>query len=812
MNTLVQDIRYAARQLGKRPGFTAVAVLTIALGLGANTAIFSVIGGVLLRPLPYQQPERVVNLWNSYVGGNARLSEPELVEYRREIDSFEGLGAYTPIEADLTGGPGAEKVAAARVTVNLIDVLGAHPVLGRTFTAREGEPGRDRVAIIGYGLWQRRFGGDASVIGAPLRVNQRDRRTIVGVMPPEFALPVDFQKATTTELWVPLPLDPDHLHQRGRRSMLAVARLGPGATVEGANAELDVLTRRWVEQGVTDLEQFSAFIAPVKDEVVGRIRPVLLVLLGAAGFVLLIACTNVANLFLARTDERHRELALRKALGAQGGRIVRQLLTESVLLAVIGGAMGLLLAYMGVEALVALDPASVPRLGEVVMDARVLAFAGAATLVTGLIFGAVPAIRAFGSDLSMPLKEYRPGPDSGRSGPGSRRALVVIEVALAVVLVIGAGLMIRSLWELRQIELGFDPENVLTMRLSLTAADYPESDDVVAFYRRLVDRVEGLPRVRSAGAAAVLPLANSIADWDISIEGQPDPPGTTTWARLQVVTPGYFETMGLTLLRGRFLRVSDGPGAVPAVVINEALAETHWPERGAIGKRLRLSGGDNTWFTIVGILRNVRHNTVVRAPAPQMYFPHAQLPLSLGGAVNAMTLTAKTTSDPLAVVSAVRGVVRSLDPNLPVSAIQTVEHVVDAAFSERRFLMLLLVTFAGLALVLGAVGIYGVTAYMVSRRRREVGIRMVLGAPAGEMLAMVLRQSAAHALAGVGLGLVAAFALTRVMSSLLYEVSATDPLVFAGVALLLTAVALLASYIPARRAARVDPVTALRHE
>lgn len=811
METLFQDLRYAARSLRKSPGFAAVAVLTLAIGIGANTAIFSVVSSVLLRPLPYGEPDRVVMVWNSFSDRDQMsLSAPELMDYRQGIRSLEELAAYRQTDVNLTGDAEPERLSAARVTANLFDALGTEAMNGRTFTAEEDVSGRDDVVALSHGLWRRRFGGEPSIVGSTIRVDGR-LRTVVGVMPASFRLPVDYETEDATQLWVPLALNPDDLGGRGFHNLQGVGRLRPGATIEQANAELEVLTRRWIEEGIEDLEDFTAFAVPVQKEVVGDVRHALLVFFGAVGFVLLIACVNVANLLLVRGDTRQKEMALRVALGAGRRRIVRQILTESVLLAIGGGLLGLFLALLGVKVLVALDPASIPRVDQVALDGRVLAFTGLVALLTGILFGAIPAFRASRPDLVARLKEGGRSSVLGRSGHRLRSALVIAEIALSVVLVIGAGLMVRSFWELQRIELGLNPESVLTLRLSLPAADYPEATDIVAFYRLLLEQVETLPDVRSAGAAVAVPLASTIGDWGIDIEGRSESMEDRFFGHLQVVTPDYFEAMGMTRIRGRFVEETDRTDGLPSVVISEAMAERYWPSEIAIGKRFRIGGRDGPWFTVVGVVGDVRHNAVVEEALPVMYFPHAQLPLVLGGVSN-MALVIKTASDPLAATERVREAIRSMDPNLPVSEIRTMEQIVDTAFSEARFSTLLLGIFAGVALLLGAVGIYGVIAYMVNRRTNEIGIRMALGARTGDVRWLVVRQGAVLALIGIALGLGTALAMTRTLSSLLYEVSTTDPATFVGVALLLGAVALLASYLPARRATRVDAMAALRAE
>lgn len=814
MYQLFAAFRHALRQLLRRPGFAVVAVATLALGIGANTAIFSVVNTVLLRPLPYAQPERVVAVWNSFDGReDYSLSAPELIDYRREIRSFEHLAAYEVTEANLTGDGPPERLSIALVTANLFSALGVDAAVGRTFVADEDVPGRDDVVVLGHGLWQRRFGGDPSVVGRTMRLDGRSRR-VVGVMPSTFRLPHDFEAENATQLWVPLALDLDDLGGRGYHGLDAVARLRPGASLAEANAELRVVAQRWVDEGITDIEDFTTFAVPVEEEVVGEVRPALLVLFGAVGFILLIACANVANLLLVRGDERQKEIAVRAALGSGRRRIIGQLLAESILLAVLGGALGLILGYLGMEALVALDPPSIPRTSELGLDARVLAFTAVASLLTALLFGMVPALQASRPNLTLPLKEGAGGGTVNRRRQHFRRGLVIGEVALSVVLVVGAGLMIRSFWELRQIELGFRPESVLTMQLTLPAADYSETAGVTAFYRQLTERVDALPGVASAGAAALLPLLHTVGDWGIDIEGRVEEPDENLVGYPQIVTPGYFETMGVRRVGGRFLAETDRADAVPVAVISRTMAETYWPGETAIGKRFRISREENDgpWFTVAGVAGDVRRNAVADEPLPTMYFPHAQFALAVGSTTAAMTLVLETASDPLAMVDAVREVVRSMDPILPISGVRSMEQVVNAALAEPRFIMLLLAIFAGVALTLGAIGIYGVVGYAVNRRTHEIGIRMALGAASGDVRRLVVGQGAMLAAIGVVLGSALALATTRALTGLLYGVSPADPATYVAVALLLGLVAVFASYVPARRATKIDPMRALRTE
>jgi putative ABC transport system permease protein len=811
VDTLVQDLRYALRQLFRKPAFTVVAVLTLALGIGANTAMFTLVNSVLLRDLPYAEPDRVVAVWNAFAGQErVPLSAPELIDYREGIGSLEELAAYRSTEVNLTGTSEPERLPAGRVTANLFGALGVQPVIGRTFLAEEDVSGRDGVAVLGHDLWQRRFGADPAILESTIIIDGHPR-AVVGVMPPSFRLPSDYGADVATQLWVPLALDLDDPGGRGLHNLRAVARLAPDAGLEAVNAELGMLTAHWVAEGIEPIEDFTAFALPIRDEVVGDVRPALLILFGAVGLVLLITCANVANLLLTRADERRKELVVRAALGAGRGRIARQLLVESLVLAGVGAVAGVAVGHGALQGLLALEPAALPRLDGVAMNGTVLGFTACLSVVAGLLFGLGPAMRSARSSVVSPLGMA--GGGEWHAGTRLQRLLVVGQVALAVVVVIGAGLLARSFGELRSVPLGFDPEGVLTASVTLPTADYPGPAEMVAFYRELVERAAELPEVRAAGATARLPLAQPAGDWGIDIEGRPRAPGEQVNGYLQVVTPGYFESMRVDLVRGRLPDPADRIDTAPSVVVNERFAERHWPGEDPIGQRIRIRWeGDNPWFTVVGVVRDVRHNALGEPPRHEMYFPHAQLALALGGTTGAMTLIVRTGSDPLAVAGAVREAVRSIDPNLAISRIRTMREVVNEALVEPRFSTVLLTAFGMIALLLGTVGVYGVISYAVSRRTREIGIRMALGARIEDVLGLVLRQSLGLTLAGVVLGIIAAFALTRLLAGLLYGVSANDPLTFVAIPVLVALVALLAAYVPARRAARVPPVVALRSE
>jgi putative ABC transport system permease protein len=816
METFVRDIRFAFRTLAKTPAFAAISALTLGLGIGANTAIFSVVNSVLLSPLPYSEPERIVmvcNRWQRFE--KTWLSNPEYLDYRDQCSSFEEVAAWTTTNANLTGGHEPERVSVGVLTASLFPVLGVEPVLGRPFSEEEDLPGKDQVAVLSYGLWQRRFGGDPAVIGNTIELDGRSR-TVLGIMPARFKLPLDFGEDGPTDLWIPLAMDPGSVDrtERGSHYLYSAARLAPGASTEQATAELEALTTRFTEEGLYPVEmRFETFALPVTEEIVGGVRPALLLLLGAVGFLLLIACANVANLLLTRAEARLREMAVRTAIGASRTRILRQLLTESIVLSFIGGAVGLAFAFAGSQTLLAWNPASIPRVTEVTLNLPVLFLALLLSLLTGVLFGLAPAFQVSKLELTTTLKEGGQATTAGSRRQLFRRAVVVVELALAVVLLIGAGLMLRSFWNLLDIDTGFQSRNVLTLRLSLPQSDYPESEDIVSFYEELLDRVRALPGVEHAGAARALPLIGTIGDWGLRIEGRPSTRGNHPKGDWQVVSPGYFEAMGMKQVKGRFLTLEDRTDTLQVALINETMVSRYWPDEDPLGQRIRMgSGTDQPWITVVGVVGDVTHNGIDVEIKEKFYRPHAQFHRSVGFAPRAMTLVVKTTADPVGLVSLIRREVGAIDPNIPLATIRTMDDVLAASVSEPRFTALLLGVFATVALVLAVVGIYGVIAYSVSRWSHEIGIRMALGARRSQVLTLILQQGFALSAVGLALGIVLALGVTRLMAGLLYGVGTTDIASFTLVPAGLMFTALLASYIPARRAARVDPVAALRME
>jgi predicted permease len=815
MDTLLLDLKTAWRGLRRSPGFTTAALLTLALGIGATSAVFSVVRAVLLAPLPYAEPDRRVLIWSQWVGFDKTwLSSQEVADYRAQSRTMTAVSAWTTTRQNLTGDGDPIRVGVGLVTANTFDVLGASPILGRAIRPEEDVPQGPPVAVLGYRLWQARYGGDPAIVGRKILLNDVAVE-IVGVMPEGFRLPTDFTEdaAEPTELWRAIQFDMANL-ERGSHGYYGAAVLAPGQTAATATEELRALTRRWTEEGLYPAAmRFTAFAVPVDQEIRGGVRPALWILTGAVVFLLLIACTNVANLLLVRGDARLRELALRNAIGAAPGRIVRQLITESLLLAVSGALIGLAVAAAGLRTLVWLDPTSLPPLAPVALDGTVMLFTLVLAVATTLLFGLLPALRASGLNLTDALREGSQQATVGGGRQRLRAALVVAEVALAVILVVGAGLMVRTLSALGRIDLGFNPDRVLTLRVSLPAARYDTPDRVVGFYRELTARLRDLPGVDAAGVVRVLPLATTIGDYGLDVEGYEERPGANAKGDWQIVSDGAFEAMGTRLIRGRWFTPTDTSASQPVAVVNETLARTYFKDGAAVGGRIRVGNMKNPWTVVVGIVADERHNGVTGLVKEKFYIPHSQWHVATGGnLIRDAFVVVRTTGAPMTAAPAVRGEVRALDPSLPIANVRPMTDVVAASLATPRLTGFLLGAFAVIALLLAAVGIYGVLAYLVSRRTHEIGIRLAIGADRGHVLRMVLGQG--MTLAGIGLaaGVVGAIGLTRLMTSILYEVTPADPWTYVAVATGLLAVAALASAIPALRAARVDPVTALRIE
>jgi predicted permease len=810
-----QDIRHGIARLVRDRGFAAITIITLALGIGANTAVFSLVKAALLSPLPYGDADRLTAIWGADRAEATHLSLREVYTYPRESQSFVDIAGYQEYDASFTGGAEPELIRGGSATPNLFEVTRAHAMLGRTFSPADTAGGTSDVIVISHGLWQRRFGGAADIIGRSIQVNGR-ARTIIGVMPASFRLPNDYASIRPTEAWVPEVVDPANLGAWGSRSYSGLARLKDEVTPAAATSELSVVASRWVKAGYVrarpdgTLGGLARRVIPAQDFITGQVRGALMILFGSVAFVLLIACANVANLQLARADLRRREVAVRTALGAGRGQIVSQLLTESVLLSIAGAAAGLAVAWAGLQIVVTLRPANLPRLDETTLDGTVLLFTVVLAVITGLLFGLLPALQLSRPDVTNALKDGGRTGTAGRSRQLARRSLVVLQLASSVVLALAAGLLIRSLVELNRVDLGFNPSNVLTAQLQVPATSYPQSADVVRFYRQAVERMAQIPGVRAAGAVRVLPLARTIGDWSIKIEGRPYVPEENPNGDYQAVTPGYFQAMGLKLVRGRFLTDGDREDTMPAVVINDTMAARYWPNEDAVGRQFMMGTDDKPWLTIVGIVGTVRHNAVVEEPRAEMYVAHAQLPAHIGSTPRGMTVVLKTDSNPLALAGQVRDAVRSIDRNLPVSDIRTMEQVTATALSQPRFVTFLLALFAGTALTLAAIGIYGTISLLVAERTQEMGIRLALGANRPAILKLVLGQGMLLTGIGLSIGVAGATILMRALSGLIYGVGTLDPLTFVAVPALLCAVALLACFLPARRAASVDPITTLR--
>ncbi len=813
---MFQDLRYGVRMLFKHPGFTLVAVLTLSLGIGANTAVFSVVNAVLLRPLPYQNPDRMVVIWGNFLKLNIeqmRAKAAEYVDYRNQTQSFETMAAYHTADFNFTSGQQPERIVGANVTANLFPMLGVTAAQGRLLSEKETQPSQNNVVVVSHKFWQQRLGGEANVIGRDIRLNDQTY-VVVGVMPAGFEFPhPSFNFAEPAEFWTPLAFTADQIAERQRPYYLNVlGLLKPNVALEQARTEMTALGQRFEQQhrgyrGPNDADGgWRITIVPLQEQIVGKSRRALLVLFAAVGLVLLIACANAANLFLMRANVRQKELAVRAALGASRLRLIRQLLTESLLIAGLGGLFGLASAWWGVKALLALSPDNLPRLQEINVDGRVLLFTLGLSLLTGLIFGVAPALQASKLNLQHSLKEG--GATATQGHHWLRNMLVVSEMAIALLLMIGAGLLLHSFLRLQRVNPGIDADHLLSAEIALPATRYTEPAKTAAFYQELLRKVESLPGVNSVSLSTIQPLSGFALNDPFSIEGRPFDSNNATWAGWQQVTPNYFRTLGIPLVAGREFSEHDNADSLRVAIINESLARRYFSGENPIGKRLTLGSPrpDNPWKTIVGVVKDIPHRSLESVAEPDWYLPYLQQPR------REMFLMVRSSVDPASLTAAIRNQVLAIDRDQPVTAIQTMNEVIASTTAPRRFNALLLGIFAAVALTLAAVGIFSVMSYSVTQRTQEIGVRMALGARANDVVGLIVRQGMTLAMVGIAGGIIASIAATRTMTSLLYGVTAFDLATFAIISLFLATVALLACYLPARRAARIDPMAALRHE
>jgi putative ABC transport system permease protein len=806
LHSVVSDCGYGLRQFRKNPSFITVAVLTLAMAIGANTAVFSVVNAVLLRPLPYPDSGRLVQIWSTNPNSNRWgmwTAYPRFEDWHRENTVFEQMVTERTWVISIKGSDHPESLSGVITSSQLLQLLRVQPMLGRGFLPEEDQPGHDHVIILSYGLWQRRFGTDRNIIGRTVDVDEQ-HYTVIGVMAPDFRFPPDLPLSRQVDAWLPPGADPSR-SDRGSNNYYTFARLKPGVTVAQAQTEMDAINHGLAEKYAAD-RGLGVKVVGWQRQVGSEVRPALLILLGAISLVLLIACANVANLLLARGAMRQQEAALRQALGAGRIRLIRQFLTESVLLAIFGGVSGLLLGYEALDLFIRLAP-DIPRLNETTIDLRVLIFSAVLTLGTGLIFGIAPALQGYKADVQDSLKESGSRSTIGSTRARARSVLVVAEIGLALVLLAGAGLLVRSFVQLQQVDPGFNPKNLLTAFVMLPPSKYPEPQRQAGFFHEVMDRIAPLPGVECAGAADSAPMLTNDTG-TVSIEGHPERSDEVEiQAERPKITPDYFCAMGIRLLRGRTFTWADNEGSLPVAMINESAARQYWPNEDAMGKRVKLEDGSApVWRQVVGIVADVRQDSLVEAGRPEVYAPLLQVPVPY------MVLTVRTRAEPAALTGAVRNAVMAVDKDQPLFQIKTMEQVVEDSVAGRRFQMSLLTIFAAIALGLAAIGIYGLMSYTVSQRTHEIGIRMALGAKRGDVLHLVVRHGMMLAIVGVVLGTGGAFLLTRLLSGMLYGVGVNDPTTLLSVATLLTGVAALASYIPARRATRVDPMVALRYE
>jgi predicted permease len=815
MHNLIGDFRFGLRILLRNPGFTLAAIVVLALGIGANTAIFSIVNAVLLRPLPYEDSSHIMQVWHvppakSFPGMSLfSVSPANYLDWQRQSSSFEQMAAYGFAGFTFGGKERPEAIQGAAVASNFFSLLRVHPYLGRTFSPEEDRPGQGRVVLLGYKFWRDHFASDPAIVGRQI-IMESQPYFVIGVMPDKFRFP------SWAQVWVPLAWTNETRAVRGNHNYLVIARLKPRVNIDQAQAELSTISTRLEQQYPEDDKGWGATIRPLREELVGDVRPALLVLLGAVAFVLLIACANVANLVLAKTLARRKEIAIRTALGATRLVVLRQILAETVLLSVAGGALGLFLAHFGLTLIVQVSGDRLPRFADITLDNQVLAFTLLLSLIAGILAGLIPSVRFTRTNVNEALKQGQSRGSSDSGGIRTRGLLVVSEVALSLVLLIGAGLMVRSLWELRNVQPGFDPNNVVTMSVPLPATKFPSPSGQINFFQDVLQRVRALPGVDSAGVIDSLPLGGGGSHQPFSIEGRPVlPMSEQPEVDVRLISPGYLSAMHVPVVRGRDLSNADAAGRLGAALISDSLARRFWPNEDPIGKHITLTFFPGVVREVVGIVGNVKLDSLDETrPVDLIYVSLAQMTVPAGEAFRSfgMTLAVRTNSDPRGSISAVTGAIHQVGPELPVVDVLTMDDVIAQSVSPQRFNMLLLAAFAMLALLLAAVGIYSVLSYSVRRRVREIGIRMALGATHSDVLRMVVSDGMKPILLGVGMGLAAAFALSRVVASLIFGIRATDPLTFVAVALLLMAVGLLATVLPAYRATRVEPVRILREE
>ena len=806
MTKLLQDLRFALRMLRRNPLFAIVSVLTLTLGIGANTAIFSVINGVVLRPLPFEEPEELVVIWEQRQGRNWTVSPANCLSWQETAQAFQAMAFLESAGLNLTGGTEPERVNGARVSPSVFEVFAVRPMLGRKFSTSEARPGANSVAVLSYEFWQRRFAGNRSLIDRTVTLDDI-QYTVVGILPPSRGMPF----LEDYDLLLPKIYSETELSDIGRtrRTGRVVARLATDTSVSQAQAEMELLAQRLAEQYPDANTDWGVSIVPLQEQVVGNVAATLWILFGAVGFVLLIACANVINLLLSRSTERHREIALRTALGCGRWRLIRQFLTESLILALLGGAGGLGLAFVGTRLLVALGPSNVPRLSEISIDGRVLLFTLLVSLGVGLIFGLIPALRASRVDLVSTMKE------GGKSTGGARdhllrNLLVTLESATVLVLLIGAGLMIKSFWELQRVNPGFQTENRLVMQVVLPKSKYPEKALIARFFAQVEEQIRAFPEVREVGGVSTFPFTQAGLGLAFFIEGRQAPaPGELLSAGFDLATPRYFQALGVPKIRGRLFTDRDREEVPKVLIINRAMAEQFWSDEDPVGTRISLTAADGPWIEIVGVVDDVKHHSLDAAVRPEMYQPHQQLRFPYP-TMNIVVWTGD--NDPVALAPALRSALWQVDPGQGIAFLRTVEEIVDDSVAKQRSIMLLMGTFAAVALLLGIVGMYSVVNYSVSQRIQEIGVRLSLGAQRGEILGWIFKKGLTPILFGVGLGVLLSLALSRFLESRLFEVSIVDPFVLIVLCLVLLAVGALAILVPARRASQVEPLAALRYD